>query len=49
MPPPSTPCTQEDVLTLPGFGPKKAANALAAIDKSRHMGLATLLCALGIE
>jgi NAD-dependent DNA ligase len=40
---------QEDLLSLPLFGPRKADNALAAIEKSRNMDLATLLTGLGIE
>lgn len=36
-------------MTLPLFGSKKADNMLAAIETSRKMDLATLLCGLGIE
>lgn len=36
-------------MQLPGFKEKKAANALAAIQASRNMDLATLLTGLGIE
>jgi len=40
---------QEELMTLPLFGSKKADNMLAAIETSRKMDLATLLCGLGIE
>lgn len=36
-------------MTLPLFGPRKAEVALAAIQASKNMDLATLLCGLGIE
>jgi NAD-dependent DNA ligase len=42
-------CLQSDLMTLPLFGDKKAQNALAAIQASRDMDLATLLAGLGIE
>lgn len=42
-------CPQSDLLTLPLFGDKKAEKALAAIQTSRDMDLATLLTGLGIE
>jgi DNA ligase (NAD+) len=41
--------TKDDLLQLPLFGSRKADKALAAIEASRSMDLATLLCGLGIE
>lgn len=40
---------QADLLGLPLFGERKADKALASIEASRSMDLATLLCGLGIE
>lgn len=41
--------TEEDLLKLDNFGPKKAQNLLAGIEAARHRPLSRLLYALGIR
>ncbi len=41
--------TEEQLLTLPKFGEKSAANLLTAIDQSRHNSIERLLFGLGIR